>query len=378
MTSRRENFEKTMRHQTPDSLILDFGGNPLSTMEGQSQEKFLDFLGYQREEKQERLLFGQTPDLDERILKEFDIDTRSVGGILPCEQSSFQKISDEEYIDEWGIRRRFTGLYWEAVNAPLKDATIEEMENYPFPDPDSIPEAMLQNYEKKAKYLFEETDYVVCGEHPVYGVFELGCWLCGFDNFLYRTAAEPEFVEAFFERLWEYQKKVIEIYYGRIGKYLHYTSSGDDFATQNGPFLSPAMFEELIQPYLKKRIEYTKKYTDAYFLHHSCGSVTMLLPNLIESGVEILNPIQPKAKDMESAKLKEAFGDQIVFHGGVDTQELLPFGGREEIEESVARTIEILNKDGGYLFAAAHNIQEDVNPENLAVMLQAARKYGRK
>ena len=104
----------------------------------------------------------------------------------------------------------------------------------------------------------------------------------------------------------------------------------------------------------------------------------MLLPNLIESGVEILNPIQPKAKDMESAKLKEAFGDQIVFHGGVDTQELLPFGGREEIEESVARTIEILNKDGGYLFAAAHNIQEDVNPENLAVMLQAARKYGRK
>lgn len=375
MSQRRSDFEKTMHHENPRRLIIDLGGNPLSTLEGKSQDKLLEFLGYPVEQDQEPLLFGQTVDVDERILKAFDIDTRSVGGILPCENSQFQKISDTEYIDEWGIRRIFTGLYWDAVNAPLKGSTLKELEQYPFPDPKSIPESILKQYEEKAKYLYEETDYLVCGEHPVYGVFELGCWLCGFDDFLYKLAADPEYVECFFEKVWAYQKEVIEQYYGRIGRYLHYTSSGDDFATQNGPFMSPQMFRDTVKPYLQKRIAYTKQYTNAYFLHHSCGSIIMLLDDLIDSGVEIINPVQPKAKDMDLSILKQRFGDRVVFHGGIDTQEILPFGSRQQIEETVIKTIETLGKNGGYILAAAHNIQEDVNPDNLAIMLETARKY---
>lgn len=375
--SRRSDFEDTMHHRKPKELILDFGGNPLSSMEGRSEEKLLDYLGFEPRPEEERLLFGQTKRLDERILKLFQIDTRAVGGILTPADSLFRKISDDEYIDEWGIRRIHTGLYWQEVNAPLKGATMEDLEKYPFPNPESIDMTLLDSYTAQAKKLHEETDYVICAEHPVYGIFELGCWMCGFDDFLYRMAAEPEFVELFFQKVLDYQKKIIKLYYGKLGKYIHYTSSGDDYATQNGPFVSPSMFAELIKPYFKERVRYTKEFTDAYYLHHSCGSVYRLLDDIIDSGVDILNPIQPKAADMGPENLKEHYGNKIVFHGGIDTQELLPFSDENAIREEVARVIEIMNKDGGYIFAAAHNIQEDVNPKNLTVMLEAANQYRR-
>lgn len=229
----------------------------------------------------------------------------------------------------------------------------------------------------RAKELYETTDYVICAEHPVYGIFELGCWMCGFEDFLYRMALDEEWIHRFFERVLEYQKKVIQRYYTAVGPYIHYTSSGDDFATQNAPFVSPDMFRELIKPYFKERIAYTKRFTKAKYLHHSCGSVYRLIDDLVDCGVEILNPIQPKAADMQPRGLKAAYGEKIVFHGGIDTQELLPFASESQIEEAVHETIEILNRDGGYIFAAAHNIQPDVNPRSLTVMLNAARKYRR-
>lgn len=373
---RREDFARTMRHEKPENLILDFGGNPLSSMEGDSEDRLLEFLGYEPK-KGPNLLFGKTKRLDERIFTYFDIDTRSVGEIFTPKDSLFQRISDTEYIDEWGVRRRFTGLYWESVNTPLKGATLEELNAYRFPDPDSIDEAEIQAHAQRAKELYENTDYVICAEHPVYGIFELGCWMCGFEDFLTRMALDEEWVHRFFERVLEYQKKVIARYYGALGQYIHYTSSGDDFATQNAPFVSPDMFRELVKPYFQERISYTKQFTKARYLHHSCGSVFRLIDDLVDAGVEILNPIQPKATDMQPRRLKETYGDKIVFHGGIDTQELLPFASESQIEETVHETIEILNRDGGYIFAAAHNIQPDVNPKSLTVMLEAARKYRR-
>lgn len=200
----------------------------------------------------------------------------------------------------------------------------------------------------------------------------------GFDDFLCRLIEEPEFVEKLFEIITDYQKKIIKRYYGSIGKYIHYTSSGDDFATQRAPFISPAMFREMIVPYYKERIRYTKEFTNAYFLHHSCGSVYRLLDDIIDMGTDILNPIQPKAADMEPGRLKREFGDRIVFHGGLDTQEVLPFLEESAIRETVEEVMDIMIQDGGYIFAAAHNIQEDVPPEKLTVMLETARKAGRR
>ncbi|MCL2164054.1 MAG: methyltransferase [Oscillospiraceae bacterium] len=376
--SRRDDFYKTLRHEQPDNLILDFGGNPLSSMEGRSMYTMLEFLGFELPSKIERLVYGSVPRLDERLLNYFDVDTRSVGTILHPKDSLFKMVNENEAIDEWGIRRVFTGMYWDIIDYPLKGATVKDLDNFRWPDPDSVDANEIKSYAAEAERLFNDTDYVVCAEHPVYGIFELGCWMCGFDDFLMKMALDSEFVHVFFEKILNYQKRVIDIYYGALGRHIHYTSSGDDFATQTSLFVSPDMFRELIAPYFKERISYTKRYTSAAYLHHSCGSVAPIIDDLIDCGVDILNPIQPKAKDMQPENLKASYGDRIVFHGGIDTQEILPFGTKETIERNVKETIEIMNKDGGYIFAAAHNIQEDVPPQNLAYMLGAAKKYGTK
>lgn len=337
---RREDFKRIMNHRQPERLLIDFGGNPLSTMEGRSQQHLLDYLGLDSGMSAEPVLFGRTRPVDERILRHYDTDTRAVGRILTPPDSQFCIHSSTRYTDEWGIERVFTGMYWESINTPLKDATTDDLEHYRWPDPDSIPEQELERIALRARELYEDTDYVVCAEHPVYGIFELGCWLCGFDDFLYRMLAEPEFVQRCFEIFYDYQRRVIQRYYSHIGRYIHYTSSGDDFATQNAMFMSPELFRQQILPVFRSRVELTKTFTNAAFLHHSCGSVYPVIADLAAAGVDILNPIQPKAKDMSPQKLKQAYGDLIVFHGGVDTQDILPFGTVESIRSSVCHTVE--------------------------------------
>lgn len=192
------------------------------------------------------------------------------------------------------------------------------------------------------KQLWEAGEYVICAEHPVYGVFELGCWMCGFEDFLVKVIADPDFVKKLFDKILKYQRRVIELYYGAVGPYIHYTSSGDDFATQESMFLSLDCFRELVKPCFKERVAYTKRFTDAKFLHHSCGNVSALIPDLVDCGVEILNPIQPCAPEMAPEALKARYGSQVVFHGGCDTQKLLPFGTEESIRQGVRALIEAM------------------------------------
>jgi uroporphyrinogen decarboxylase len=224
-----------------------------------------------------------------------------------------------------------------------------------------------------ARYLCERTPYVVCARHPVFGVLELGLWMCGYDEFFLRMAAEPEFVRRFFDIVWAYQRRVVEIYYGALGPYVHFTTSGDDFGEQRGPLISPAMFREMVLPYLEKRIRLIASYTDAAFFHHSCGSIREIIPDLIRAGVRILNPIQPRARGMEPDGLKRDFGAELVFYGGVDTQELLPSGTPGEVEAETRRLIGVLGRQGGYVLSAAHTLQEDVPAANVLAMYRAAR-----
>jgi uroporphyrinogen decarboxylase len=277
----------------------------------------------------------------------------------------------------WGVVRAWTGQYWDIVHSPLKGATINDLDQYPWPDPGQwIKEAELLAYRQEAKRLWEETEYVVVAEHPVYGVFELGCWMCGFDDFLLRVAGEPDFVRRLFDILLELQKAFIRPYYQATGDYIHLTTSGDDFGMQTGPILSPKAFRSLIKPYFAERIAYTKTFTKGYFWHHSCGSVHALIPDLMECGVEILNPIQPGAFKMEPERLKADYGSGLTFHGGFDTQNVLPFGTEAEIEAEVARVVNALKPGGGYIFSAGHNIQGDVPAQNVLAMYQAAKKIG--
>ena len=367
--TRRENFLNTVTHKRPQKAIVDLLGCPLSGISDKKARELDDFLGYN--EKNEVKTFN----ISERTLRYYDIDTRGVGWILAPKKSHSAKVSDDVVIDEWGITRKFTGLYWDIVDNPLKGKSYEEIEKYEFPDPQTLDVNELQSIRNEARRLQEETDYVVCGSHPVYGVFELACWMFGFDDFLLRMALEPETVEMFFKRVLDYQRTVSDAYYGVVGEFLDYTSSGDDFATQSSTFFSKDMFDAMILPYFKERIRFTKAKTRAKFLHHSCGNVFSLVPSLIEAGVDILNPIQPVSPQMQASSLKAAYGDNIVFHGGFDTQQILVHATPQEIEREVQRLLKDMEYGSGYIFAAAHCIQDDVPVENVHALFEAAKKH---
>lgn len=366
----RERFARIMAHQEADRVPLDLAGTSLTAIDPQLVPGLRRELG----------LTGEPDDayapFDERILEALEIDFRRVGYLIA---SGSRPVPGQpgRSIDIWGVTRAWTGQYSEIVDSPLRGATIEDLDRYPWPDPaDIIDEAMLERFRGEARRLYEQTDTVVVAEHPVFGVFELGCWMCGFDDMLFRLAGDRPFVIRLFGKLLALQKAFIKPYYEAIGEYIHLTTSGDDFGMQTGPFMSPRAFRTLIKPYLAERIAYTREFTRCTFWHHTCGSVHSLLPDLLDAGVEILNPVQPGAWHMEPERLKADFGQQVTFHGGFDTQNVLPFGSVEEIEAEVQRVMDALKSNGGFIFSAAHNIQSDVPPENVIALFRAARRYG--
>jgi len=358
----RERFELTLSHREVDRPPMDLASTDMTHIEG-NPRVLAPLLGVAAGLPEEQA--------DEAVLKALGIDFRGVGGILAPTRSLAREVSPTYRIDAWGIGYEFNGHHFEAVGRPLADATIDDLNKYPWPDANLIDRNAIERMRQRAQYLYEQTPYVVCGRHPYFGVLELGCWMCGFEDFLYRLAGDQEFVQRFFQIILAYQKQVNEIYYGALGPYLHLTTSGDDFGTQTGPFLSPAMFRELIVPYFAERVRHMREYTKAHFFHHTCGSVFELIPDLMSLGVEILNPIQPHTTNMEPDRLKRAYGDRLTFWGGVDTQHLLPHGTPEEVWTQTRGLMDVLGKQGGHILSAAHCLQEDVPLKNVLAMYAA-------
>ncbi len=362
----RERFNMVVSHMQTDRAVFDLSGSPQTQIDYQQTLDGMAELLHIKDCKAGKV--------DERILKALDIDTRRVGG-MPTPKTRHNRTEQGIVYDSYGIGSRFVNGHYEMCYHPLKDASIDEMMAYELPDADKLDEVLIKQWAEEAAYLHTHTDYAIVAEHPVLGVFEIGCWLFGFGDYLYRCAAEPELVHAFSERILTYQKKVIERYYSALGPFIDCTTSGDDFGTQTGPFISQAMFSDLIKSYLKERVAYTKKFTDAFYKHHSCGSVFDLIPDLIDCGIDILNPIQPGVYRMEHERLKKAYGSKICFWGGIDTQQLLPKASVEEIKSEVKRILSIMDNQGGYILAPAHTIQYDVPPENVIAIYEGAKAF---
>lgn len=364
----RERFYEAVTHGKPDRAVYDLTGSPQTNVDYEVTKQALAAeLGITGPKQ-------GNYNLDERILKALDIDTRRIGG-MPTPATAHCRTENGISYDCWGIGYREVNGHMEICHNPLADCTIDEMMAFEFPDSEKIDPNLIAQWARQAKELHEKTDYAVVAEHPVLGVFELGCWMFGFDDYLYRLAGEPELVHAFSERVLKYQKRMIEIYYGALGKYIDCTTSGDDFGTQTGPFMSNAMFDEFIHPYLKERVAFTKQFTDGFYQHHTCGSVHAFIPALIDCGIDILNPIQPGVYMMECERLKADFGDKMTFWGGIDTQYLLPRGSEADVKAAVRHILSVMGDNGGYVLSPAHTIQNDVPARNVIAIYRGADEY---
>jgi uroporphyrinogen decarboxylase len=206
------------------------------------------------------------------------------------------------------------------------------------------------------------------------GIFEMAWFLRGLDNFLMDLISDRTFCEVLLDRLVEVKCRLYERYLEDTGPYLDVVTMGDDISGQRGPLFDPAIYRELIKPRHAALIRFIKQRTPAKLFFHSCGDVTEFIPDFIEIGVDILNPIQVSV--MDPSRLKSEFGDRLVFWGGCDTQRVLPFGTTQEVETEVRRRMEEMAAGGGYIFGQVHEVQPGTPPENILAMFRSALRYG--
>jgi len=373
----RERVMKALRHEEPDRVPIDLGGN-ISSLHVLTCKRLSEFLGVRFEARiMDKVQQAVSP--PEQVLQRFDIDFRRVllksGGLQGRPDLGNDQYGRPYFIDEWGIKWGKGPLYYDMIDHPLKSASVDDLEAYPWPD--GHRQERYDGIEEQAEKLCENTDYAVVGQSLGASLFEHSWWMRGFENFMLDMHKRPDFANALLDKLLMIFLAFYEEYLDRIGKYVQLVQFGDDYGMQMGPIMRPQLFRRYIKPRLTRLYSYVHSRTKAMILHHSCGSIYSILDDLIEAGVDVLNPLQPSAFQMNAANIKKNFGDRLCFHGGVDIQRIMPFETPAGVRREVKRALRALAPGGGYILAGSHNLQADTPPENVVTLFDAARSYGK-
>ena len=296
-------------------------------------------------------------------------------------------LPDGSVLDIWGIGRKLIELpdgsfLNEVSHCPMKDLDPSEidLDAYPWPDPHAP--GFVDGLEEEAKRLYEDTDLAIMGR---FGgpIMELGTYLRGFDQWLMDLVLYPNFTRDMLNRIADIQIALDEAGIRAAGKYLSvFKVSGEDLGMQDRTLFSTKVWRDLILPILARRWRAARQALDRYAPHvklmlHSDGAIRPFIQDMIDEGIDVLDPIQAYCTGMELDKLKQDFGERLSFHGSVDTQHFLPFGSAHEVAEETKRCIDALGPGGGLILGPSHYIQPDVPPENVVVMYQTAQEYGK-
>jgi len=373
--SHRERVLAVINHEAPDRLPVDFGGSPatgINLLAYQRLKQHLGLPGPVRVQNERSIL--ALP--DEAVLELFDVDLRLVLAYT-AEDSCNRGLFDEaalargaEYTDVWGVvRRRPPHGHYYVVRAPFEkeDLTIADLDAHPWPPPTQADAAGLK---REAERLRRETDCALLAHIPG-RLFSLGQFMCGFENWLLQLKINPEFCEALLDRGLEIQLAMAQTMLKAVGDSVDILYLADDYGMQTGPLISPELFRCIFKPRMARLIQFLKARSSARIAFHSCGSVYALIPDFIEVGVEILNPIQVSAADMDTGRLRREFGRRLAFWGAVDSHQVLPLGTPAQVRAEVARRVQDLGP--GYIPYSVHNLQAEVPPENILAMIDAVR-----
>jgi uroporphyrinogen decarboxylase len=377
----RERVSLALNHQEPDRIPIDLGGSIVTSITKSAYIDLKQFLGLPQEEIKLLDYVQQLPYLTEDLLQRFQVDFRMLQ--LPAATAPGLSIFEEgdylAFIDRWGSKLhmpRQGGLYFDWVDFPIQSASLQALDEYQWPRPDPLENNL--RLRDQAKFLYEMTDYALVGSAVIGGgIFEQPARTMGLENFLMALVSEPQFVDRLMDRITDIYIESCNNYLDLLGDYIQVFTFWDDICTQDGWMIRPDLYRQLIKPKQKRLVEAIKKKTQAKLFYHSCGATFDLIPDLIDLGFDILNPVQVSARGMDSKRLKQTFGKDIVFWGGgVDTQSVLPFGKPQDVVDEVKRRIDDLAPGGGFVFAAVHNIQAFVPPENIVALFDTALEYG--
>ncbi len=378
----RERVMLALNHREPDRVPIDLGGTLVSSIARLAYVDLMNHLGFAVAEPPLLDYVQQLPYLDEKLLDRFRVDVRSAQVPAVSAQGVPLEIKGRyyEFTNQWGATLRMPiegGLYFDYVEFPIKEPTLEAYLKYIWPPPN--PPEYYRRLGEEAARLYHTTDYAIVGGVIIGGgIFEQPARMMGLENFYVALASEPRLADEMMEKVTEIYIQACHDYLDETGKYIQVFMYWDDVCGQNGWLIDPGLYEKLIKPKQKRLVEAVRARTQAKLFYHGCGSVRGLIPHLIDIGFDIINPVQVSARGMDTLQLKKDFGKDIVFWGGgVDTQSLLPFGTPAQVAEEVKRRIDDLAPGGGFVFSAVHNIQAYVPPQNIVAAFDTAYEYGR-
>ncbi len=381
MLTSRERVLTALAHREPDRVPIDLGGNQTG-IHRIAYEKLIELLGL--DEKIVIMdLVQQLAQPSEQVLERLRVDTRYVwaGAAEGFDGRTVEATRDgkewSDFTDEFGVTWSMpheAPRYYDISHSPLAGLSVDEIRQYPFPKGDDP--GRFVGLRDRALELKRETPYaVVSGISGV--VYEICWYMRGLENLFMDMVQEQEVLEAIIDRTLEFWLDWFRVFLDEVGDVVDVIMIGDDLAGQNGPLFAPQIYRDVVKPRQKRLVQYIKSRTEAKIWYHTCGSVTEYIPDLLDNGIDVLNPVQISARDMEPASLKARFGDELCFWGGgIDSQHVLPTATPEVIREHVRRSVEALRPGGGYVFNSVHNIQADVPPENVLAMYDAAHEFG--
>lgn len=380
-TVHRDRVLTALEHREPDRVPKDMGGGSPTAIHFKAYARLLKYLGLPDEPEATSGTFGplrsQVVAPSEKVAQLLDLDVRGIG---PGKRDVGESVVLDEntYRDEWGTlwAKPPTGGHFINVKGPFQTGTptLADLDRHPWPNPNDP--GLVRGLREKALKLRTETGCAICLTTP--DAILAPCQrVRGFAEFMGDMLDNPAFAEGLIEHITVVNVGRMEALVKAVGDIVDIVMFPDDLGFQTQLQLSPSLYRKLVKPRHRRLIDAIKRHSKAKVYIHTDGSVYGLLRDLIEIGVEILNPVQVSAKDMDSQRLKREFGNNLCFWGAIDTQHVLPHGTPADVEEEVRLRISHLAPGGGYVVASVHNIQAEVPPENVVAMFRAVDKYGK-
>jgi uroporphyrinogen decarboxylase len=379
--SARQRLLKAIDHEIPDRVPIDLGGNQTGIHKF-AYQALIEHLGID----DQLVIMDAVQQLArpcEALLTRFHVDTRYIFAKAPAgfDGAIRQNRRDgrlwHDLRDEFGVVWSMPDdrpYYMDVSHHPLAEATIADVAEYPFPKGDEP--SRFDGLRRQALRLKNETPYAVVS--GISGVVYETCWyLRGLERWFMDLLTQPAFCEALLDRVLRFWLAWFRLFLDEVGDVVDVIMIGDDLAGQTGPLFRPEIYRAIVKLRQKKLVDYIRSRTKARIWYHTCGSCIAFIPDLLDNGVQILNPMQVSAKDMDPAALKARFGGRMAFWGGgIDAQHVLPTASPEVVRQHVRRNLEAWKPGGGYVFNNVHNIQAGVPPENIVALYDAAYVFG--
>ena len=377
----RERVLSTIHHEQPDRVPLVIGVSNATGIKMKPYQGIKRIAGIQAPDN---YLYDWpelgTARIDEETMLRLHSDVRGVLDLEPekIRQRNRERAPHSDCIDSWGGGQTETapGDWYPGVHPIPEARTLEDLESYTG-WPDMSDPSRIAHVKEQARLLAMENQFAILATPWLLFPFERAHAMQGMEVFLMNMAMDRDFARALLEKIAVYCKQLMGGFLEQLGDNVDIIKIGDDLGTQESLMISPKMYREILKPVHADFISFIKARTRAKVLFHSDGDVEPLIPDFIEIGVDILNPIQTSAGKMSDlASLKKHYGNNIVFCGGIDSHRILPHGSVADVRNEVRRVIQTLGPGGGCMIGAVHTVMNDVPPENVLAMVDAVEEFG--